>query len=330
MKTEILQPTTANLERAARALTDGALVAFPTETVYGLGASAVSQAAVRAVFAAKGRPESHPLILHLGQQADPNDWSSGSRQQRADTSLLAARFWPGPLTLVLPRSERVDDIVTGGQPTVALRVPAHPVALELLDRTGVPLVAPSANRFGRVSPTTARHVLAELEGRVQFVLDGGASDVGVESTILDLTGGQPRILRPGAISATELSEILGRSVHAAASRGSPRVSGSLDSHYAPSTPARLVSQARLDGALQEATGTVGVIALTAAPAGFAGHWLRMPGEPAGYARQLYAALRELDELADVILVQEPPDAAGWEAVADRLRRATYSQGHQGT
>ncbi len=330
MITEVLEPTPENLQLAARALLDGQLVAFPTETVYGLGASATSAAAVKAVFSAKGRPENHPLIIHLAEQADPFEWSDASARQQVDASVLAAEFWPGPLTLVLPRSQRIEDSVTGGQATVALRVPAHPVALELLALTGLPLVAPSANRFGRISPTTASHVVAELSGRVRFVLDGGPSRVGVESTILDLSGDEPRVLRPGAISAARLSQVLGRHVHAAPVRRSPRVSGSLDSHYAPATPARLVSQAQLTEAANSAVGVVGVIALSDSPAGFSGHWLRLPDEPAGYARQLYAALRELDEVTDVILVQEPPGAESWEAVTDRLRRATFSDGPQGT
>lgn len=328
MNSTILQPTPTNLDQAARALQEGGLVAFPTETVYGLGASAIDRAAVRAVFTAKGRPENHPLIVHLGSQADPLEWSDASTRQRNDVSILAAEFWPGPLTLVLPRSPRVPDSVTGGQATVALRVPAHPVAQELLARTGFPLVAPSANRFGRVSPTTARHVLAELAGRVKYIIDGGPSQVGVESTILDLTGDDPRILRPGSVTAAQLSDALGRPVQQAGNRGSPRVSGSLASHYAPAVPARLVASGQLETALAETAGRVGVIALTQAPGGFGGQWLTLPSEPAGYARRLYAALRELDAGADVILVQEPPAAAGWEAIRDRLRRATHQSAVQ--
>lgn len=330
MRTEILKPTAENLEIAALALQRGELVAFPTETVYGLGASAFIDSAVRAVFSTKGRPADHPLILHLPADPDLAEFTAAGARQLSRARKLAERFWPGPLTLILPRGSRVSGLVTGGQDTVALRVPAHPVALELLRLAGAPLVAPSANRFGRISPTTARHVADELGGQLRFVLDGGPSSVGVESTIVDLSTDTPRILRPGMLQATELADVLGEAVYSAAVSSSPRVSGSLQSHYAPGTPARIASLQELTESVPAGDGVTGVIATASAPPGFSGEWRTLPADPAGYARRLYATLRELDGLADVILVQETAPGPEWDAVRDRLRRATHKQAPQGT
>lgn len=309
---EILAPTPESLERAVAALRAGELVAFPTETVYGLGADARNEAAVGRVFAAKGRPAEHPLIVHLAGAAELPLWAD---PVPPEALALAARFWPGPLTLILPRAAGVPDAVTGGQPTVGLRVPGHPLAEELLRRFGGGLAAPSANRFGRISPTRAEHVADELGERVRFVLDGGPCRVGLESSIVDLSGDAPRLLRPGGVARAALEAALGRPL-GGADAGAPRAPGTLASHYAPRTPTFLVATA--------AAGDVGtaVISRRAAPAGHAGAWRRLPDDPEGYGRALYGALRDLDAAgAQRILVERVPEAPAWEAVADRLRRA---------
>lgn len=321
MRTELLKPTPENLERAAEALRAGELVAFPTETVYGLGASALDDRAVRAVFQAKGRPLAHPLIVHLRAGSDISEWSRASGNSLAMARQLAEVFWPGPLTMVLPRSAAISDVVTGAQPTVALRVPDHPVAQALLTGSGLPLVAPSANRYGRLSPTMAEHVSAQLDGRIRFIVDGGPCELGLESTIVDLSSDEPRVLRPGQVSATRLAEVLGVPVGGRTSAGMPRVPGSDASHYAPRAGTRVLS---LGGLLQAAAHSlvpVGVLAFRPAPHGFSGRWQVMPDDPAGYARQLYGRLHELDRQAQLILIEQPPATAAWEAVNDRLRRA---------
>lgn len=325
MKTELLTPDDRGLDRAAEALRAGRTVAFPTETVYGLGAAAEQPAAIREVFRVKGRPADHPLIVHLGAPGELERWTAPTAAQRARAEQLSARFWPGPLTLVLPRAADVPDEITAGQDTIAVRVPGHPLALELLRRSGLALVAPSANRFGRISPTRAEHVLAELDGLIPFVLDGGPARVGLESTILDLSGDRPAILRPGRIGAAELAEVLGETPAAPGERDagtpSPRVSGSLPSHYAPAARTVLVPRAELQPqATAEGTGTA-VLAFHAPPAGHEGTWITLPEEAAAAGAQLYAALRELDRTAAVILVEQPPAGAEWAAVRDRLQRA---------
>ncbi len=326
MQTELLKPTPADLELAAEALRTGELVAFPTETVYGLGANALDDDAVRSVFSAKGRPSSHPLIVHLKEGSDITDWSLASGNALEMAFQLAEAFWPGPLTLVLPRSGAVSDAVTGSQSTVALRMPAHPVAQELLQRSGLPLVAPSANRYGRLSPTMAQHVLAQLDGRVRYILDGGPCEVGLESTIVDLSGAEPRVLRPGQISAARLADVLGVPVAGRGAAAVPRVPGSTASHYAPRASMRLVSADGLMQAVALARAEVGVLSFRDAPAGFSGSWYRMPATPEGYARELYRRLHELDRTADLILIEQPAEQVGWEAVNDRLKRAAGERG----
>lgn len=321
MKTEVLTPDQEGIRLAAAALREGRLVAFPTETVYGLGAAATMPEAVRGVFRAKGRPADHPLIVHLASAAALGGWTAAGDRQLARAERLARQFWPGPLTLVLPRSGAVPPEVTGGQDTVAVRVPAHPVAQALLEETGLALVAPSANRFGRISPTRAGHVLEELGGLIPFVLDGGPSRVGIESTILDLSGEAPRLLRPGMIGTGELEAALGEPLVAAAGPGSiPRVSGSLRSHYAPATRTLLLGETELAQQLR-ADGAAAVLAFREPPPGHAGPWITLPPSPGAAAAQLYAALRELDGRAAVILVELPPAGPEWTAVRDRLGRA---------
>jgi L-threonylcarbamoyladenylate synthase len=321
----------SEIAQAVALLRAGELVAFPTETVYGLGADAANPAAVARIFAAKGRPADHPLIVHLPSAAHLSHWA---REVPVEAEKLAAAFWPGPLTLILKRQPNVPDAVTGGQDTVGLRVPNHPLALELLQAFDGGIAAPSANRFGRISPTTAEHVREELGSRVPLVLDGGACPVGIESTILDLSRGVPVLLRPGAIGAADIAGVLGRAPETAAPQAeTPRVSGSLDAHYAPRTPLQLVSSDGLLFALRNALVAGEKVAVLAPTAQAISHelvaWKQSPAEPAGFAHELYASLRELDALGCVrILVQQPPAGEAWLAVNDRLRRAAAGSGEE--
>jgi len=321
----------SEIAQAVALLRAGELVAFPTETVYGLGADAANPAAVARIFAAKGRPADHPLIVHLPSAAHLSHWA---REVPVEAEKLAAAFWPGPLTLILKRQPNVPDAVTGGQDTVGLRVPNHPLALELLQAFDGGIAAPSANRFGRISPTTAEHVREELGSRVPLVLDGGACPVGIESTILDLSRGVPVLLRPGAIGAADIAGVLGRAPETAAPQAeAPRVSGSLDAHYAPRTPLQLVSSDGLLFALRNALVAGEKVAVLAPTAQAISHelvaWKQSPAEPAGFAHELYASLRELDALGCVrILVQQPPAGEAWLAVNDRLRRAAAGSGEE--
>lgn len=316
-----------DIQAAAERLRAGGLVAFPTETVYGLGADALNAEAVRAIFAAKGRPADHPLIVHLPDAAQLVDWA---RDIPREAIALANAFWPGPLTLILLRETDVPDEVTGGQDTVGLRVPAHPIALQLLRALGRGVAAPSANRFGRISPTTAAHVWDEF-GDAVTVLDGGACDVGIESTILDLSGEVPRILRPGAISAEDIEAVIGRRLTDGASAHAPRVSGSLAAHYAPRTPMKKVASARLRdflNAFRHSGRCCAVIAHTQPPlADCPHHWTMLPADPAGYARGLYAALREADASGRaMIVIEATAEDLAWSAVNDRLSRALAGAG----
>jgi L-threonylcarbamoyladenylate synthase len=302
--------------RAVEVLRRGGLVAFPTETVYGLGADASNAAAVAKIYRVKGRPATHPVIVHIADASRLDDWA---RDIPESARRLAARFWPGPLTLVLKRAAGVPDAVTGGQDTVGLRVPGHPLALELLRKFGGGVAAPSANRFGRISPTTADHVRSDLGDEVDFVLDGGPCEIGIESTIVDLSRASPALLRPGRIAASELAAVLGTAPRPRDAEA-PRASGTLEVHYAPRRPMRLVDRIELESA--PTRGTV-VLAFAEAPAGTrAALWLRAANDAARYARELYANLRRLDDAAGaLILVERPPADPGWEAVLDRLERA---------
>ncbi len=307
---------------AVNVLRSGGLVAFPTETVYGLGADAANERAVMTVFSTKGRPADHPLIVHLATAAEMTRWALDI----PDVAWrIAERFWPGPLTLILRRAPGVSDAVTGGQDTIGLRVPAHPVALALLKAFGGGIAAPSANRFGCISPTSAAHVLAEFGHSLPCVIDGGRCEIGLESTILDLSGGSPRVLRPGAITPAALNQILNTEL-ATSTDNVPRVPGSLASHYAPETPLRLLPRAELKAAalaLLQRGQTVTVV--SSQPAEIhqsACHWLMMPDDAAQYGQSLYALLRDIDKSAcDYILIELPPAQMQWEAVSDRLTRA---------
>ncbi len=314
------------IARAVAVLRRGGLVAMPTETVYGLAADATNAAAVRAIFAAKGRPADHPVIVHVPDAAALKQWAADVPESALR---LAAAFWPGPLTLVLKRSAAVSDLITGGQDTVGLRCPAHPWAQALLRALGRAVVAPSANRFGRISPTTARHVIDDLgvkpQGAVDLVLDGGPCPVGIESTIVDLTGPAPRLLRPGAVTRDELERVLATPV-AGADAGAPRVSGTLEKHYAPRTPLELVAVADVAACVAAlAPRTVAVLApdwaVRSAP-NLRLHLLAAD-QPSVYARNLYDNLRRLDASgADCLIVVEPGQGPEWEAVHDRLKRAS--------
>ena len=307
----------ADIRRAAEILRRGGLVAFPTETVYGLGADASNASAVKKLYEVKGRPGDHPVIVHFASADDAFRWG---REVPDGARTLARRFWPGPLTLILKRSPLAKDFVTGGQDNVGLRVPSHPVAQALLESFKGAVAAPSANRFGHVSPTTAQHVREDLGTDVDLVLEGGPADVGIESTIVDFSGGAPVLLRPGHIAKAQLEEALHSQV-ALSSANKTRHSGGLARHYAPRTPARLVPTHELDKEIARLRDKVAVLAFSR-PDERVDYWLRMPREPQAYAQRLYAALRELDGAGcEAILVESPPDAPEWSAVLDRLRRA---------
>jgi len=312
----------AAIASGARALAAGDLVAFPTETVYGLGADALSPQAVSRVFAAKGRPPDHPLICHV---ADAGGLAPLVAEVTQDARALAQAFWPGPLTIILPRSQAVPDAVTGGRDTVAVRVPDHPLALALLEQFGGPVAAPSANRFGRPSPTRAGDVVTELGDAVTVVLDGGPCAIGIESTVLDLTTEPPQVLRPGGISAEAIAAVIERPVSATAS-GPVRAPGMLESHYAPGARVEIVPEDDAAARAAVLAGDGQAVAVLAP-----GEILPMPasalilgpaGTPDAYAALLYAAFRRADAAgADVILAVPPAPRGMGVAVRDRLSRA---------
>ena len=317
------------VKRAAVLLRAGELVAFPTETVYGLGADAANPAAVAKIFAAKGRPADHPLIVHLPGHGHLDRWA---RDIPAAAFELAEAFWPGPLTLILKRQPGVPDVVTGGQDTVGLRVPGHPLALELLREFDGGVAAPSANRFGHISPTTAQHVREELGAAVALVLDGGPCRVGIESTILDLSRERPTLLRPGMIGIGAIAAVLGEEPALTAGDAPPRVSGSLDAHYAPRTPLTLVPGDGLPIAVRNAIVAREKTAVYSCLEQPFHHelivWRRAPAEAEPFAHDLYASLRELDALGCArIVVQRPPSTEAWRAINDRLKRAAAGSGN---
>jgi L-threonylcarbamoyladenylate synthase len=315
----LLLPDDHDIADAVAALRRGEVIGLPTETVYGLAGDAGNEHAVRRIFATKGRPADHPLIVHVASANAIGDWASDIPDA---AYRLAAAFWPGPMTLILKKAAHVSALVTGGQDSIGLRIPGHPLALRVLAAFGGGLAAPSANRFGHVSPTTAQHVRDEFGAAVPLVLDGGPCSIGIESTIIDLTAAMPRILRPGRVGREEIAAVVG-AVDEGAAHGSPRVSGALPSHYAPRTPTERVPRARLAARwrqLRDDGETALVLSIGALPAGIEG--LALPEQPEDYARHLYAALRSLDqEDADRILVEAAPDAEAWRAIGDRLQRA---------
>jgi len=321
------RPDPAVLAEAAALLRRGELVAFPTETVYGLGANALDATAVDRLYRAKGRPGWNPLIVHVADAAAAralvSEWPEAAAR-------LAERWWPGPLTLVLPKRPVVPDNVTAGLPTVALRVPRHPVALALLRAAGVPVAAPSANRSGQVSPTTAAHVVRSLGDRVPLVLDAGPTEVGIESTVVDLSGSRPRVLRPGGVSRADLEAVLGpmEPVPAAPAGEVPRPApGMLERHYAPRArlflfPSEAAPLIAAEASALARQGEIVGALLRQATVPVAARTVVLPDDPQGYARGLYQALHELDDAGcTVIMVEEPPGESAWEAVRDRLERA---------
>lgn len=313
------------VDQAVSVLRGGGLVAFPTETVYGLGADAENPQAVARVFAVKGRPTTHPLILHIPSADTLGDWVS---EIPDSAHTLAAHFWPGPLTMVLQRSQRVPLAVTGGLETVAIRVPSHPLALEVLTAFAGALAAPSANRFGSVSPTCAAHVEADLGADIDFILDGGSCSVGVESTIVDLSGTDPTILRPGGVSREEIEVALGRPLVAPVMTGTVRVPGSHALHYAPRASVVVVANSAdlPEMATREASSGLRVGVLLPADSDAVSlpqvKTLRVPSETIDFARTLYAMLREFDQHGcQLVLVSMPDEVGLGAAIADRLRRA---------
>jgi L-threonylcarbamoyladenylate synthase len=315
----------AALQRAAAELAAGELVAFPTETVYGLGARADDDAAVAKIFAAKGRPADHPLIVHVndvaGARAFASEWPESAQR-------LAEAFWPGPLTVIVPRRPEMAAAAAGGQASVGLRCPAHPVARALLDAAAVLGVAgvagPSANRFGRISPTTAAHVHEEF-GDALTILDGGECEAGIESAIVDCSRGVPALLRPGVLTREQLEAALGQPLREAGA-DAPRASGTLEAHYAPRAKLRLMSAEQLRAALgvlpKSGVNPVAVYFRTVTPGRSVRAYRAMPDNPIAAAHELFSALRELDATgASLIWVETPPDAPAWEGVRDRLQRA---------
>ena len=330
----------AEITHAAALLDAGELVAFPTETVYGLGGDAQSSDAVARIYAAKGRPANHPVIVHLAPHGDPGYWVE---QLPPEALRLIDAFWPGPLTLILKRAAHIPAAVSGGQDSVGLRCPSHPVAQALLEAFSAlrgghgGVAAPSANRFGHVSPTTAQHVRDEFGGNIH-VLDGGSSDVGIESTILDLSRGFPALLRPGRVTPQDIAEVLGEAPRLpdGSDATAPRVSGTLKAHYAPRTPLALLPFEALEPLLaaREANERVALVARVSRANRWAEaegvHFIAAPEDPHVYARELYGLLRALDR-ANVtrILIEKLPDTIEWIAVNDRLGRAAAAFEAQG-
>ena len=318
---KVVRASQAEIEAAVDALRDGELVAFPTETVYGLGANASNPAAVRKVYELKGRPPSHPVIVHIDQAKYLRRWV---RELTPAAEKLAAAFWPGPLTLVLPRGENVQDVVTGGQDSVAIRIPSHPMARQLLDAFGGGIAAPSANRYGRLSATRAEHVEDEFGDAVKVVLDGGECQVGLESTIVSCLDDSVRLLRPGAVTLSQLRGVVGE-VQIGADKTSPRVPGSAPAHYAPATPLTIVPGGEID-ALAESLSEGGQrIAVLAQRLPLKTYqyvtWINAGKRAEAFGHDLYANLRTLDKAGCArILVQEVPGDERWDAIRDRLAR----------
>jgi len=337
VRTEILPATEEHIARAATVIRAGGLVAFPTETVYGLGADALNEDAVRKIFIAKERPPDDPLIIHIAHAQQLALFARHTPHRVWD---LAERFWPGPLTLVLPKTERVPDVTTGGLDTVAVRAPAHPVARSLIERSGVPIAAPSANRFSRPSPTTAQHVLEDLNGRIELILDGGPTPIGVESTVLDLTQDPPMILRPGGVTLEELRGILGevRLLGSSALEAAKRSPGMRYRHYAPRARVLLIERGMAEAVLERLSDQrVGVLVQREFPSpllsplpptgvGTGVRVIQMPQSLRSYARRLFAVLRELDaQGVDVIVVEKIEERGLGRAIMDRLRRAAQGE-----
>jgi L-threonylcarbamoyladenylate synthase len=323
-------PNDSRLRAAADMLRDGKLVVFPTETVYGIGANALDAKAVERIYLAKGRPPNNPLIVHLGDRKDLVGVTSGVP---ASAEILTSKFWPGPLTLVLPKNPRIPAIVTAGGPTIAVRIPAHPIARRLIQLAGVPVAAPSANRSGELSPTRAEHVAAGLGGLVDLIIDAGPTQVGLESTVLDLTTDPPRLLRPGQITPAQIEAEIGPIVRREIQENQPNLPlhspGLLSRHYAPRTRTECVENGRdRINELLNFGYRVGWLAFTPQSRRSSSQLeIRiMPPDSNQYAAALYATLHELDQLGlDRIVVDLPPATDEWLAVRDRLMRASAQE-----
>ncbi len=304
------------IDAAITQLEAGHLIGLPTETVYGLAADATNDTAILKVFAAKGRPSDHPLIVHIGTLAELDAWAMGiPKAARA----LAAHFWPGPLTLILKKATHVSTLITGGQDTVAIRMPNHPLALQLLRKYGKGLVAPSANRFGRISPTDEAAVLAELQDQVAVILPGGRTQIGIESTILDVHQHPFVLMRQGMLSQSELETFLGKKISLPSAQNTVRTPGLLASHYAPQTPLYILPNPET-----HTFASVIILARRPAPPSLPAEteWWPMPTDPASYAHELYATLRRADlQKVSAILVESLPQEPAWLAIQDRLCRA---------
>lgn len=308
--------------QAAQLLKSGELVAFPTETVYGLGADATNPEAIAKIFTAKGRPADHPVIVHISDMKQLSQWA----KKIPDAAIkLAKHFWPGPLTLILPAAENVPTIITGGQKTIGIRMPGHPVAQKLLLTFGGAIAAPSANRFGRISPTRAEHVAEELGDSVALILDGGSCALGLESTIIDLSSEHPRLLRPGPLTSQEIGTILQEKISTDI-KNAPRVSGSLPAHYAPQTPLMVLTLVDIKKNIEQLVIHYSRIVILSQQS-FNVPTTKiilelMPADPLHYGQQLYAKLRELDHQDfNLIIVEQPPKTTDWLAINDRLQRA---------
>jgi L-threonylcarbamoyladenylate synthase len=317
----VVRASQTEIEQAVEALRAGELVVFPTETVYGLGANASNPPAVRKIFEVKGRPPDHPVIVHLDDPRYLHRWVS---EMPAVAEALAAKFWPGPLTLILPKADNVNDIVTGGQNSIGIRIPSHPMAQQLLNAFGGGIAAPSANRYGRLSPTKPEHVRDELGDAVKIILDGGDSPIGLESTIVSCLDNQARLLRPGFITRSQLEQVVGP---LAAGGPVPRAPGDREVHYAPSTPLEIVASDDLEvraGEIVARDEKVAVLAMRP-PLQTQRHmtWINAGKKPETYAHNLYNHLRTLDRTGCVrIFVQSLPAEERWAAILDRLQRAS--------
>jgi L-threonylcarbamoyladenylate synthase len=318
----VVRATQVEIETAVQALRDGELVAFPTETVYGLGANAQNPAAVRRIFELKERPPNHPVIVHLDSPRYLHRWV---REVPEGAARLAEAFWPGPLTMVMRRAANVHDVITGGQDTIAIRVPAHPMAQQLLTAFGGGIAAPSANRYGRLSPTRAEHVREEFGESLEVILDGGECQIGLESTIVAFEDGNVRLLRPGSVTAVQIKGVVGELLIGAAS-ASPRVPGSPPTHYSPRTALTVVPAGEIDAQAEAASAGGRRVAVLAQRLPLRAHkyvtWINAGRRPEMFARDLYTNLRTLDKAGcQQILVQAVPEGERWDAIRDRLLRA---------
>lgn len=309
------------IKQAIKLLQAGEVIAIPTETVYGLAADASNESAVKKIFELKRRPADHPVIVHIADASKLSAWAIDLPEV---ATRLAREFWPGPLTLILKKNPEVPLLVTGGQNTIGLRSPSHPITHELLKQFGGGLAAPSANRFGKLSPTKAQHVIDTFQNEIPLIIDGGHCEVGIESTILDLSGERPRLLRPGMISIEQIETIIRQPI-LCPDRTAPRVSGSLPAHYAPQTKATLVNSSQLINFISNNQSKIKLAVLSFQPLPkFNIPCAVIPKNPKQYAQQLYLKLHELDQCGvDLIVIENIPDTPEWKAIQDRLQRAAH-------